>query len=307
MDTAHTLDVNGPVNVVDHGGDGPPMLLVHGLGGAHLNWMDVAPELARTHHVWSLDLLGFGRTPLAGRQATISENQHVVDGVIAHISGGRPVVLIGNSMGGLISIIQAARRPATVAALVLVDPALPREYAGRVSVMGTLVLVSVSAPLVGGFVLHQHAARVGAERLVDDTLKLCTVDSHRIAPATREAHIELTSWRLQQEEPHGGFIHAARSLTRYLWSAKTMEHFMDRVTAPTLLMFGDSDRVVATRAGRHAAALHPHWTYHEFVDTGHVPQMERPREFMDALTPWLATHAPGDASPTQLVAATSVK
>ena len=72
------LDVEGPVYVADFGGDGPVMLLVHGLGGAHLNWMAVAPQLAAHHRVYALDLPGFGRSPLAGRRSTIAANVDLV-------------------------------------------------------------------------------------------------------------------------------------------------------------------------------------------------------------------------------------
>jgi len=44
------IDVSGPVHVVDHGGDGPAMVLVHGLGGASINWMAVGPALAERAH-----------------------------------------------------------------------------------------------------------------------------------------------------------------------------------------------------------------------------------------------------------------
>src|SRR5580704_8559497 len=95
------LDLDGPVYVADYGGDGPVMLLVHGLGGAHLNWMAVAPLLAVDHHVYALDLPGFGRSPLAGRRSTIAANVDLVSRAITHLAPG-PVVLMGNSMGGLL-------------------------------------------------------------------------------------------------------------------------------------------------------------------------------------------------------------
>src|SRR4029077_10523630 len=68
------LDIDGPIYVADYGGEGPVMLLVHGLGGAHLNWMAVAPGLAVPRHVYALDLPGFGRSPLAGRRSSIAAN-----------------------------------------------------------------------------------------------------------------------------------------------------------------------------------------------------------------------------------------
>ncbi len=58
-----TADLNGPVKYVDFGGKGPPMVLVHGLGGSSVNWFAVGGGLARDHHVYAIDLPGFGRSP----------------------------------------------------------------------------------------------------------------------------------------------------------------------------------------------------------------------------------------------------
>src|SRR5579884_603453 len=98
-----TLDVDGPVHLADHGGSGTPMLLVHGLGGSHANWLSVAPTLAERFRVYAVDLPGFGRSPAAGRKHTIAANVAVVGRVLEAISD-QPGVLMGNSMGGLISM-----------------------------------------------------------------------------------------------------------------------------------------------------------------------------------------------------------
>jgi len=67
-------DLGGPVHWIDFGGPSgsspPPMVLVHGLGGSHLNWVQVAPALAAERRVLAVDLAGFGLTPAAGRAAT---------------------------------------------------------------------------------------------------------------------------------------------------------------------------------------------------------------------------------------------
>jgi pimeloyl-ACP methyl ester carboxylesterase len=55
-----TVDLDGPYHYADYGGDGPPMVLLHGIGGSHINWMLVAPKLAERFHVYALDLIGFG-------------------------------------------------------------------------------------------------------------------------------------------------------------------------------------------------------------------------------------------------------
>jgi len=289
-----TLDINGPVHVVDHGGDGPPMLLVHGLGGSLLDWRDVAGPLTRTHHVWSVDLIGFGRTPLAGRAPTIAENQEMVDRVAEHIGAGHPVVLVGNSMGGLISIVEASRRPHRVAALVLVDPALPRARGGRLSVMIAATFMVMATPGVGPWLIRGHTRRRGAERLVDDVLKLTTVDMSRVSRETREAQIELTRWRHEQGDSDRAFLQATRSLVQWLWHRRTLESHIRRVQAPTLLVHGDHDNLVSLAAAGAVASLRPDWGFRVLANTGHIPQLERPQDFVALVQGWLEAPQPAE-------------
>jgi pimeloyl-ACP methyl ester carboxylesterase len=286
------LDLDGPVHAVDHGGLGPPMLLVHGLGGSLLDWRDVAPALARQHRVWSLDLIGFGRTPIENRHATIDANQRLVDAMVRHVGQGEPVLLMGNSMGGLISIVEASRRPDLVSGLVLVDPALPRTRGGRLAVMITAAFLVLAMPGVGKWLTQYRARRRGAEELVDDVLKLCTVDVSRINPETRRAQIELTTWRAQQDDPHRAFVEAARSLTHWLLRRQTLQTHIRGVRAPTLLIHGEADRLVSVSAAGWAAALRPDWSFRVLADTGHVPQLERPREFLRLVDQWLEATRP---------------
>ena len=68
-----TLDIDGPVAYREWGADtgsGPTFVCVHGLGGSLLNWVPVAPGLARHGRVLAVDLAGFGLTPSAGRSPT---------------------------------------------------------------------------------------------------------------------------------------------------------------------------------------------------------------------------------------------
>src|SRR5690349_11680494 len=101
------LDVSGPVHVADYGGSGPTLLLVHGLGGSHVNWLSVGSSLAKGHRVLAVDLPGFGRTPIAGRSATMSAHSAVLAETVAQLADPE-LTLIGNSMGGLLSMAVAA-------------------------------------------------------------------------------------------------------------------------------------------------------------------------------------------------------
>ena len=118
--------LDGPVHWVDFGGPSgvAPIVMVHGLGGSHLNWVRVAGPLAERNRVIAVDLPGFGLSPAAGRRTTIDANAELLDRFI-NVVVGAPVILMGNSMGGTITILEAAAHPQAVAAVVLVDPALP--------------------------------------------------------------------------------------------------------------------------------------------------------------------------------------
>jgi pimeloyl-ACP methyl ester carboxylesterase len=120
---------------------GAPMVLIHGLGGSHLNWLEAGPGLAARRRVLALDLAGFGRTPLAGRSARVRSNQRLLGRFIDEVVG-EPAILVGNSMGGMIALLEAADHPRRVAALVLVDPAMPRSRGVRFDLDAALVLAA---------------------------------------------------------------------------------------------------------------------------------------------------------------------
>ena len=106
------IDLGGPVHVADFGGEGPPIVLLHGLGASHTGWMPVGPGLARRGRVIAPDLIGFGRTPLDGRRSTIQANVDLVSRLLdRELAGEGPVTVVGNSMGGMVSVMLAAARP----------------------------------------------------------------------------------------------------------------------------------------------------------------------------------------------------
>lgn len=283
------LDIDGPVYLADFGGDGPVMLLVHGLGGAHLNWMAVAPQLAAQHHVYALDLPGFGRSPLAGRRSTIAANVQLLTRAITRLSP-RPIVLMGNSMGGLLSIGAAAQHPNLVDALVLVDPAVPApggEFPPRLDRVSRTFIATAFMPRWGARRLSRAVAALGPDSLVRETMRLVSADPTRIEQTVLDAHIALEAERLAESAWHESFYAATRSLVAALALKRRVLRWVQEVVAPTLLLQGDRDRLVPVASARHIAALRPDWEYHEFAGAGHVPMLEVPGEFVEVVTDWL--------------------
>src|SRR5512139_75955 len=115
-----TIDLGGPVAYADFGGEGPTLVLLHGLGGNHLNWLPAAPMLARHARVLAVDLLGFGRTPGAGRGYGLGAQAAMLRRFMTEVAGTRSIV-VGNSMGGTLALHVAATSPDLVAGVVLVS------------------------------------------------------------------------------------------------------------------------------------------------------------------------------------------
>src|SRR5674476_1535775 len=115
--TSRWVDLGVPVHYVDHGGpaNGPLLVMVHGLGGSLVNWAALAPLLTDTCRVMALDLVGFGLTQAGTYSTSVTSNQRMLQRFLREVAGS-PAILVGNSMGGLIAILQASRQPDTVAA-----------------------------------------------------------------------------------------------------------------------------------------------------------------------------------------------
>ena len=283
---SRTLDVGGPIHLADFGGTGPTMVLVHGLGGSHANWLAVGPGLAAHARVLALDLPGFGRTPLAGRSARIRANVELLDRLLDVVDGGS-AVLVGNSMGGLIAMMEAAARPERVAGLVLVGPAQPRPRGALLDPAVALTFAAYAFPGVGERFLRWRAAWLGPERLVRQTLALCCADPASVAPDVVAAHVALARERQRMPWAQPAFLEAARSILAVLARRRDVQAMIRRITAPTLLVQGTEDRLVPLAASRALAKLRPDWRLAVFERVGHVPQLESPERFVATVAGWL--------------------
>ncbi|MHB8589269.1 MAG: alpha/beta fold hydrolase [Candidatus Dormibacteraceae bacterium] len=280
-----TADLDGPVHYLDFGGTGRPLLMVHGLGGSALNWMAVGPEIAKSYHALALDLAGFGQTPLFRRLAAVGANAELVHDFIENVIS-EPVVIMGNSMGGHIAVLEAAVHPSWVNAAILVDPAIPGVHVTRPEPARLGVMAALTIPGLAEILLDRRVRVLGPEGLVHETLAIVCADPSRVPTDVVEAHIRLMRERDKLGRQNGrAFLQASRSIGLRMADPRFWIQ-VAKVRAPTLVVHGSLDALIPLAAARELARRRPDWTLEVLEGVGHVPMMERPEMFMSALNAW---------------------
>ncbi len=267
----------------------PCFVCVHGLGGSALNWSLLAPRLvALGGQVWAPDLAGFGLTAPTGRRATVADNLDLLEGFVRTVAPGRRVVLVGNSMGGLLSILLAASAPELVAGLVVCAPASPRPLRAPFDAQVAAHFALLATPGIGERWLRARARRVDPAAQVRATMALCVPDVDALDPAVIAAHTALARRRRAMPYAQTALLDAARSMLRLLGpNARTLWRAVDAVRAPTLLLHGERDRLVAAAGMAAVAARRRDWTFRSYPDLGHVPMLEDPDRVAADIAAWL--------------------
>jgi pimeloyl-ACP methyl ester carboxylesterase len=246
---------------------------VHGLGGSSLNWTDLMALRAPTSPGIALDLPGFGRSA-PGRSHSLDEHCAAVVSVI-RAEGAGPVHLVGNSLGGAVSTLVAARCPELVRTLTLVAPALPSQRP-RVE---HLPILLAGLPVLGERIRTAIHGRTPEER-VDELLALIFHRPERVHPERWQEAVEEQRRRNTQTHAWDAFAQSARSLGSILVSPFTPSLWdeLERVEAPVLGLFGAEDRLVDVAVATRAARRIARGRVVVMPDIGHVPQMEDPEQ-----------------------------
>jgi pimeloyl-ACP methyl ester carboxylesterase len=272
--------------------DAEPQLLVHGLGGSSVTWVQVMQGLAEHGPVVALDLPGFGRTPPTDADPLTIRGY--VDFVVqaADALGWDRFALHGNSMGGLIATVVAARHPRRVLRLVLVSPALPPRLPvnlllpTRATIDGMLPIAvsSATAAVLGvvglaGPALDQRRERALLQLIYPDpdgvdrrVLGLMAADFSSKAMDARQRRRALLTALCS--------ISAVWADPRAAWRA------VRRVDAPTLVLGGTADALVPARTLRAVLAARPDWEGHVLDERRHALMLEDPGLYLELFDRW---------------------
>jgi pimeloyl-ACP methyl ester carboxylesterase len=254
-----------------------PALFVHGLGGSAHNWTDLAGALRNRFAVEAIDLPGHGRSGPAPRN-DYSLDAHAAT-VIHYLdqSGRGPVHLAGNSMGGAVSVLVAARRPDLVRTLTLISPAVPDNRVRAFPLRNDPRAAVVVVPGLGELALRHYNRRYSVEARVRGTIALCFADPSRYpAQRLREAVTEQTA-RMSMPWAETAVARSTRGLAAAQFiRARVGWATLRRLDMPTLVVWGDTDRLVAPDLAPYVAAAIPRARLLLLEDVGHTAMMEVP-------------------------------
>ena len=220
-------------------GDGPAVVLVHGLGGTVENWRGLAPALARGHRVLVPDLPGHGLSePLSGK---VRDLDPYADAVLALLDaeGIDGAAWVGHSLGGVIALRAAVRRPDAVRGIVLAGAAGIGSQSRLAGV--TLTLDAIIRP---GKAIAPHRGRWARSALGRRiTLWWGVADTKALEPELAEAFFVGPA-------RHTSTLQAVRALL-----GTDPRDELERVTCPCLCLWGASDRWVKLDDGFEYARL----------------------------------------------------
>lgn len=266
-------------------GQGPALLLIHGIGDSSDTWRDVIPSLARDHTVIAPDLLGHGRSDKPRADYTVAGYANAMRDLLS-VLDIESATVVGHSLGGGVAMQFAYQYPERCQRLVLVAT-------GGISRQVTPILRWASAPtaelLLPLLRLRATRAVLGTAlrllRRLDTDLGHDADDLQRVFDA------------LPDSPARRAFVRTLRSVVDWRGQVITM---LDRcyLTAgmPTMLLWGTRDPIVPYD---HAAVAHeamPGSRLEVFPGAGHFPFHQDPGRFLALLRDFLATTAPASHS-----------
>ena len=260
------------VNYVDIG-EGPAVVLIHGLGASWQSWLENIPELARDHRVVAMDLPGFGYSEMPREDISI-ELYSTWTAELLDALGIESAAVVGNSMGGFVGADLAIRYPARVQRLAVVSAAIFWQNRRR------------AQPLLRLARLTDAMAARALARSTDDIATRRRLRSWALASAGfRYPHLispELGHEMVRSARRTDGFLPGLEALADY-----DLEEELPKISCPTLIVWGAHDTLVPVKDAERLEELIPGARREVFERTGHVAMLERPERFNRLLRAFL--------------------
>ncbi|MHB8895596.1 MAG: alpha/beta fold hydrolase [Candidatus Geothermincolia bacterium] len=260
-------------------GEGPVILMVHGLGGSMCNWAPTIEHFKRTHRVISVDLPGFGKSQAPGREPDVGSFADAIRGLLAEL-GIEKATVIGNSLGGMITLHLTLDHPEMVESVVLVDAAgthgfpellraglrwLPSRWVKRLMLffVSYIVRFRFAYRAAGIYNLNEYTRPLLQEAI--DTASRPDLEQYL------ETYLRTTLTAVT---------------TRY-------DERLGEITKPVLIVWGQNDLGLPLKIGQRINRLIKGSFLVAIPKAAHVPQLDQPEAFNAAVERFLSGASAG--------------
>lgn len=253
----------------------PVMVLIHGLGDEADTWQHIIPALAERYRVLALDLPGFGRSEQTRRSYSTGFFANIVAGMLDELKV-KQAIIVGSSMGAMVSQRLAMARPDLVKQLVLIGGTLSQ---GKQPInLGTLLFL---IPGVGE--IFYSTLRASQDKSYE-TLRPYYYQLDQLPEAQRNFLRDRVWARVWSAGQRRGFLSTLRWMV--IDTSLRMPQFMAglaKLNIPTLLVWGDHDNIMPIANAEAILKVMPNARLVVLPETGHLPQQETPQAVIDLL------------------------
>jgi pimeloyl-ACP methyl ester carboxylesterase len=262
-------------------GSGPVIVLLHGITGSSATWEELIAPLAKSFTVIAPDLLGHGQSSKPSAEYSMGAYASSVRDLLV-VLGHMRVTLVGHSLGGGVAMQFVYQFPEMCERLVLVSSGgLGRE----------LHPILRLAALPGADWVLPHLCSPRLRGVVDRGARLLGRLGLRTGTDLREVWRSYVS--LFDDEARQAFIYTVRTAIDIGGQRATA---VDRLylasQIPTLIVWGEQDRMIPVAHGRAAHAAIEGSRFEVVADAGHFPYLDAPLRFLSALTDFMKTTRP---------------
>ena len=262
-------------------GEGPAIVLIHGMAGSSRTWREVMPLLARSYTVIAPDLLGHGESAKPLGDYSLGAYASGLRDLIVGALGIERATIVGQSLGGGVAMQLAYQHPELCERLAVVGSGgLGREVSWSLRLFA-LPGAEYLLPLIFPRFLREPGDRLGA-----------FFHAHGIhAPHVSEMWSAFTS--LTETENRHAFVRTLRAVIDPGGQAvSALDRLYLAAAIPTLIVWGERDGIIPVEHARAAHAMLPGSRLEIFEGAGHFVHVEQPQKFASVLADFIASTAP---------------
>ncbi len=265
-------------------GSGPALLLIHGIHAAawSYEWRQTVDYLARNFTVYTIDLLGFGRSDRPAIRYSARLYIGLLSDFVAQVVGG-PCVLVATSLSAAYAVILGARDPHRFPALALIAPTGLTRLNDSQGLRGDAERLAIDAPVLGTAAFNALVSRRSLRRYLKDVYASNTLVTEELLDAYYE-----TSHQPGARHAPAAFIAGHLNID--------VRRALRRLRQPALLFWGEEAQLAPVEEIRGFRALKPDFDVHILSPAGDLPHDERADEFNVILSTWLNRRLPSSVS-----------